>query len=143
MVRLIFNSLFLVVIAIFIGLNVSHNTDINLFGRMFQDVPVIVVIILSIVVGVLYSLLFYALNQLLSIDKDRWRERHMLTKQREKELEQREKSVDRLLEERLRAAQMQVDHAPRALPESEPRVVTAKDRQRTFSFKRPKREAPR
>ena len=60
MARLIVHILLLIVLAVFISFNVSYRTSVNLFGlRQVDDVSVIVVILLSIVLGVLYSLFVY------------------------------------------------------------------------------------
>ncbi|MCL1817705.1 MAG: LapA family protein [Spirochaetaceae bacterium] len=55
MAQIIFNIVFLLVLAAVIILNVGHRTSIDLFFREFQDVPVVAIVFLSFVLGVLYA----------------------------------------------------------------------------------------
>lgn len=100
MIRLIFNVVFLIVIAIFIALNLPFVTTINLFGRVYEEVSVIVVIILSLVLGVVYSLVFNLVSHIATIDRERLKERAIVSRQREKELETREKYIQQVVEGR-------------------------------------------
>ena len=55
MAQIIFNIIFLLVLATIIILNVGNKTSVNLFFREFQDVSVVVIVFLSFILGVLYA----------------------------------------------------------------------------------------
>ena len=95
MIRLIVNILFLIVLAVFIALNVSYSTSVNIFGRVFENISVVAVILLSIVLGVLYSFLFYVSTYLGKLQKGKIKEKKDFTKKKEKELKTREKLLEK------------------------------------------------
>ena len=100
MARLIVNIFFLVVLAVFIAMNVTNVTAINLFGKVIPEISVVAVILLSIVLGVIYSFLFYLTNYLHRIRKERIREQETSSREKEKELKKREKDMDKVLKEK-------------------------------------------
>ena len=140
MVRLIVNSLFLVLMAVLVAMNVANKTTINLFGKQFEEVSVIVVILLSMVAGVLYSLLFFTLNRVLTFDRERWRDLKTLTKQKEKELESKERNLDRLTEQQLHISKLSVDRDDHTQPELQTLEQPRKTKTGFSLFKRPKEE---
>jgi len=95
MIRLIVNILFLIVLAVFIALNVSYSTSVNIFGRVFENISVVAVILLSIVLGVLYSFLFYVSTYLGRLQKGKIKEKKDFTIKKEKELKTREKLLEK------------------------------------------------
>ncbi len=112
MIRLVVHILLLIVLAIFISFNVSNQTTINLFGRQFEGVSVIVVVLLSVVLGILYSFLIYLTGAVVRARRGRERDRAILTRQKEQELLEREQGLDRLLQERDRASQPGAEREP-------------------------------
>ena len=136
MVRLIVNSLFLVLMAVLVAMNVANKTTINLFGKQFEEVSVIVVILLSMVAGVLYSLLFFTLNRVLTFDRERWRDLKTLTKQKEKELESKERNLDRLTEQQLNISKPSVDRDDHAQAGLQPLEQPSKTKTGFSLFKR-------
>ena len=136
MIRLIFNVIFLIVIAIFIAWNIPYATTINLFGRVLEEVSIIVVIILSLVAGVLYSLIFYLISHVSSIDRERLRERLVITKQKEKDLDNREKYIQHVIENRKTPPQSQNEQVPEALKLIESNIPVPVKKRRFSLFKR-------
>ena len=94
MTRLVVHVLFLIVLAVLIGLNVSYQTTLNLFGAKLQNVSVIVVILLSVVIGVLYALFAFVTNSVVRRRRGKQQDRTMQNRQREKRLDEREKDLD-------------------------------------------------
>jgi uncharacterized integral membrane protein len=107
MANLVVHVLFLIVLAVLIGLNVSHQTTINLFGTELQNISVIVVILLSFVIGVLYALLAVAANSVIRRRRGKQQDRAMQNREREKKLNEREKDLEDI--DRVRGAKRQED----------------------------------
>ena len=103
MVKLIFNIIFLVILAVFVALNMAFKTDINLFSVELNEVSVVAVVLLSFVVGVLYSFLFYVTSFLSKMRKERIKERSVSTKKKEQELKSREKNIEKTVNEKVAA----------------------------------------
>ncbi|MBN2050577.1 MAG: DUF1049 domain-containing protein [Spirochaetales bacterium] len=101
MVRLIFNILFLIILAVFVAMNMSYKTDINLFTVKIEQVSVVAVVLLSIVAGVLYSFLFYLASYFGKIRKDRIQKKAAGAKQKEQELKDREKNIQKTVQEKV------------------------------------------
>lgn len=93
MLRLIISIFFLVILAVLIALNLGHNTSFNFYGLKLQEIPVMVIAILSFVVGVLYSFVYYFSNYLAKMSKNRIKKKGMLVKTREMELEEKEEEL--------------------------------------------------
>jgi uncharacterized integral membrane protein len=55
--RIITTVITVVVLAVLVSMNLGFITSVNLFGRKFDDVPVVTVAALSFALGVVYSLL--------------------------------------------------------------------------------------
>ncbi len=99
MIRLIINIVALIILAIFIALNVSYETSINLFGFKYENISTVAVIIISLVSGVLYSFFYYLLTYISKSEKLKIRNKHKQTKLKEKELKDKEKNIHKAIEE--------------------------------------------
>lgn len=99
MIRLIINIITLIILAIFIALNVSYETSINLFGFKYENISTVAVIIISLVSGVLYSFFYYLLTYISKSEKLKIRNKHKQTKLKEKELKDKEKNIHKAIEE--------------------------------------------
>ena len=120
MIRLILNILMLVLLAVFIALNVSFETSINLFGFRYDNISTVAVIIISLVTGVLYSFVYYLLTYISKSEKSKIKNKHKQTKQKEKELKTKEKNIDKTIEERVKeSTPEQADPVDRELAEAE------------------------
>ncbi|WP_020614407.1 lipopolysaccharide assembly protein LapA domain-containing protein [Sediminispirochaeta bajacaliforniensis] len=86
MISLIIDILLLIVLAVFVALNVPYTTDVNLFGHVTQGVSSVAVILISIVVGVLFSFFFY-------LGESMRKSRKTKEKRRLKELKEKEKLI--------------------------------------------------
>ena len=99
MIRLIINIFILIVLAIFIALNVSYETSINLFGFKYDNISTVAVIIISLVSGVLYSFFYYLLTYISKSEKLKIRKKSKQAKLKEKELKTKEKNIHKAIEE--------------------------------------------
>ncbi|RKX88081.1 MAG: hypothetical protein DRP58_01345 [Spirochaetes bacterium] len=99
MIRLIINIVTLVVLAVFIAMNVSYETSINLFGFKYDNISTVAVIIISLVSGVLYSFFYYLLTYISKSEKLKIRNKNKQTKLKEKELKTKEKNIHKAIEE--------------------------------------------
>lgn len=99
MIRLIINIATLIILAIFIAMNVSYQTSINLFGFKYENISTVAVIIISLVSGVLYSFFYYLLTFISKSEKLKTRTRHKQSKIKEKELKNKEKNINKAIEE--------------------------------------------
>lgn len=99
MIRLIINITALIILAVFIAMNVSYETSINLFGFKYENISTVAVIIISLVSGVLYSFFYYLLTYISKSEKLKIRNKHKQTKLKEKELKDKEKNIHKAIEE--------------------------------------------
>ncbi|MDA3940973.1 MAG: lipopolysaccharide assembly protein LapA domain-containing protein [Spirochaetia bacterium] len=99
MIRLIINIVTLIVLAVFIAMNVSYETSINLFGFKYDNISTVAVIIISLVSGVLYSFLYYLLTYISKSKKLKIRNKSKQAKLKEKELKTKEKNIHKTIEE--------------------------------------------
>jgi len=99
MIRLIINIATLIVLAIFIAINVSYETSINLFGFKYDNISTVAVIIVSLVSGVLYSFVYYLLTYISKSEKLKMRNKGKQAKLKEKELKTKEKNIHMAIEE--------------------------------------------
>jgi uncharacterized integral membrane protein len=102
MIRLIINILTLIVLAVFVSMNVAYKTTINLFGYRYDDISTIAVILISLVGGVVYSFIYYLLTYLNKSEKLKIRNKHKNAKLKEKELKDKEKNIDKTIEDRVK-----------------------------------------
>jgi uncharacterized integral membrane protein len=93
MVRLIINIVFLIILAVFIALNAPYKTSVNIFGFKVEDVSVVAVIIVTLVIGVVYSFFFYASNYLVKMRKQKLKHRDQSSKQLAKDLAGKEENL--------------------------------------------------
>lgn len=91
MFRLIIHIILLAVVVVFVALNVPYTTSVNLFTYMFEDVSTVAVVLVSFIVGIIYSFLIYLQNYFHQSGKKRQKERRDQTKIKEKELKTKEK----------------------------------------------------
>ena len=97
MTRLVVHVLFLVVLAVLIGLNASYQTTLNLFGARFQNVSVVVVILLSVAIGVLYALFAFVTNSVVRRRRGKQQQQQTIrSQQREKRLDERERDLQEI-----------------------------------------------
>jgi uncharacterized integral membrane protein len=99
MIRLIINIATLIILAIFIAMNVSYETSINLFGFKYDNISTVAVIIVSMVSGVLYSFVYYLLTFISKSEKLKMRNKGKQAKLKEKELKTKEKNIHKAIEE--------------------------------------------
>ena len=99
MIRLIINIVTLIVLAIFIAMNVSYETSINLFGFKYENISTVAVIIISLVSGVLYSFFYYLLTYISKSERLKIRKKSKQAKLKEKELKNKEKNIHKAIEE--------------------------------------------
>jgi len=99
MIRLIINIATLIILAIFIAMNVSYETSINLFGFKYDSISTVAVIIVSLVSGVLYSFVYYLLTFISKSEKLKMRNKGKQAKLKEKELKTKEKNIHMAIEE--------------------------------------------
>lgn len=98
MIRLIINILTLIIVAVFIAMNVSYETSINLFGFKYENISTVAVIIVALVSGVLYSFFYYFLTFISKSEKLKIRSMNKQTKLKEKELKNKEKNLNKAIE---------------------------------------------
>ena len=99
MIRLIINIVTLIILAIFIALNVSYETSINLFGFKYDNISTVAIIIISLVSGVLYSFVYYLLTYISKSEKLKIRKKSKQAKVKEKELKNKEKNIQKAIED--------------------------------------------
>ncbi len=93
MIRLVVHIVLLIILAVFISFNAPYRTSVNLFGlKQVDNISVIVVILLSVVLGVLYSFFVYLSSAVVRARRGRMLEREVLTRQQAQEL-QREREA--------------------------------------------------
>ncbi|GEM_PF-2372489 len=71
MVQAILGALFFLSLALLVLLNSSYTTNFNLFGKVYEQVPVIMVILISFFAGVCYTILFYLYSKVRKFNKNR------------------------------------------------------------------------
>ena len=99
MIRLIINIVTLIVLAIFIAMNVSYETSINLFGFKYENISTVAVIIISLVSGVLYSFFYYLLTYISKSERLKIRKKSKQAKLKEKELKNKEKNIHKAIKD--------------------------------------------
>ena len=93
MIRLIFSIVFLVILAVFIALNARFTTDVNLFGYRLESIPVVAVVLLTLVVGVLYSFGLYLITFFSRRRADKLKDRKRENEEKEKILKTQEQKL--------------------------------------------------
>ena len=59
MVRIIVTAVLVVLLAVLVAFNLRFTTSVSIYGAQFEDVPVMVIALLSFALGVMYSLVLY------------------------------------------------------------------------------------
>jgi uncharacterized integral membrane protein len=98
MVRIILSIIFIVIIVLFVSFNVRNTTSIGMFGRSFDEVSVVSVALISFVIGILYSFIFYVASYFSKIRKGRLKAHEQQTKIKGKEIKEKEKQLDQAAE---------------------------------------------
>ncbi|OHD72811.1 MAG: hypothetical protein A2177_09095 [Spirochaetes bacterium RBG_13_68_11] len=93
--RIIVTVVLVVVFAVFVALNIGFTTSVNLFGRRFDNVPVVSVAALSFAVGVVCSLFIYIGRSLHRREKRGLADRDRDLTEREKAAAHRQASAKR------------------------------------------------
>jgi len=93
MLRLIVHIVLLAIVVVFVALNVPYSTSVNLFGHMFEDISTVAVVLVSFILGIIYSFFIYVQNYFHKSGKKRVKEKRDLTKEKEKELKTKEKQI--------------------------------------------------
>jgi uncharacterized integral membrane protein len=96
--RLVVGVLILVLLGVLFALNGANVTDVNLFGRRMQNVPIIAVAIAGFVLGVLYSYIQYFLRYLARQRRASQKDRDRAVRDKERTLKEREKELKTLAE---------------------------------------------
>jgi cell shape-determining protein MreC len=143
MIRLLLHIAVLAAVAVFVALNVSYTTTINLFGYMLEDVSTVAVVLISLIAGVLYSFIYYVMSYIRKNGLRRAKKRAEKTKDRERELKEKEDLLKKSSSGSVPAIEDgsgQTDHgAPAAdAPEAEPRGASGSGEKKGL-FKRRKK----
>ncbi len=93
MFRIIIHIILLAVVVVFVALNVPYTTSVNLFTYLFEDISTVAVVLVSFIVGIIYSFLIYLQNYFYQSGKKRQKERRDQTRIKEKELKTKEKKI--------------------------------------------------
>jgi uncharacterized integral membrane protein len=59
MVRIIVTAVLVVLLAVLVAFNLRFTTSVSIYGALFEEVPVMVIALLSFALGVTYSLVLY------------------------------------------------------------------------------------
>ena len=110
--RIIFSILSLIALAVIIVMNAGTIGSFNLFGWQFEEVPIIVIAIISFVLGAVYSFVFYITSYFARSRK----EKLAMQKQRLKSQEETIKTKDASLKAREKQADAIAATAQKALP---------------------------
>ncbi len=101
MVRLILSIVSLIFLSWIIGSNIGNTAPFNLFGRVYENVSVVVIALLSFVLGIIYSFGYFVYGKI---------RRAGAEKLRRKKDELKEK--ERMLKGKLKKGSPQKDEAP-------------------------------
>ncbi len=104
MIRLIISIIMLLVLTVFITMNVSYTTSINLFGYKFEQISTIAVILISIAAGVVYSFFYYLLTYLAKNRRNKIKSQDRKSKAKAKELKDKEKNIQKRIDEEVKKA---------------------------------------
>ncbi|MAG13671.1 MAG: hypothetical protein CMN78_03640 [Spirochaetales bacterium] len=93
MPRLVLSIIFLIILAIFIAFNAQYSTQLNLFGYKIENVSVVAVVILTLVVGVLYSFSLYVTSFFSKLRAEKIKSVKSKNVEREKVLQEQEQHL--------------------------------------------------
>ncbi|MFP4114827.1 MAG: hypothetical protein ACLFUA_10710 [Spirochaetales bacterium] len=101
--RIVFSIVSLVVLTIIIVMNVGTISSFNLLGRRFEEVPIVVIAIVSFVAGAVYSFIYYissyfarSRKEKLAMQKQRLKSQEKQMKDKDATLKAREKQVEQI-----------------------------------------------
>ena len=120
MIRLIASMLLLVAFGVFAALNVANRAAVNVFGYRVDDTSVVLVIVLSFAVGSVTALIACLSNRVISKSREQLKERRILAREREQQLRERRRDLDRMVD----------SHAKREAQTVSAELVPAKPRRR-------------
>jgi len=95
MARIILSIIFIIIIVVFVSFNVKNTTSLSLFGKPLEEVSVVSVALISFVVGILYSFIFYVSSYFSKMRKGRLKAQEQLTKIKGKEIKEKEKKLEK------------------------------------------------
>jgi len=104
MIRLILSIFMLLVLTVFIIMNVTYSTSINLFGYKLENISTIAVVLVSIATGIVYSFFYYILSFLAKNRKVKMKSQDKESKKKAKELKTREKNIQKQIDEGVKNA---------------------------------------
>ena len=94
MVRIIVNIALLIVLAVFVAFNMPYRTAVNLFGWQLEELSTVAVILISVVIGVLYSFTLYVAAFLGRTRRTKMRTRSSAVDAMAKSLKTKEKNLE-------------------------------------------------
>ena len=100
MARIILSIFFLIVFTVLIILNLDNRTAFNVFGFNFADLPTTAVALVSFVLGVLYSFIYYLFSYFGKMKKENIQKKKKKLTERETSLKEREQIADEKREAR-------------------------------------------
>jgi|GEM_PF-5408860 uncharacterized membrane protein YdcZ (DUF606 family) len=78
MLKIIINLIFFILLGIFIVLNTNYKTEINFYGKIYNDISVVSIMFISFLSGIIYLIILYLLygiktsnQKLKDIDKNK------------------------------------------------------------------------
>ena len=94
MIRIVINIILLAVVAVFVALNMPYHTGVNLFGWQVEEISTVSVVLVSLVVGVLYSFSLYLAAYFGRRKKARMKLKSSEVRSKEKGITRREKNLE-------------------------------------------------
>lgn len=71
MLLAVLSALIFLILALLVLLNSAYTTSFNLFGKIYEQVPVIMVILISFFTGICYIIVFYLYSKTRKFSKNR------------------------------------------------------------------------
>jgi uncharacterized integral membrane protein len=93
--RIILSIVFILIIVLFVSFNVRNTTSLSLFGKPIEDVSVVSVALISFVIGILYSFVFYVASYFAKQRTGRLKAQEQLSRIKGKEIKDREKKLEK------------------------------------------------
>jgi uncharacterized integral membrane protein len=93
--RIILSIIFIIIIVVFVSFNVKNTTSLSLFGKPVEEVSVVSVALISFVIGILYSFIFYVSSYFSKMRKGRLKAQEQLTKIKGREIKEKEKKLEK------------------------------------------------
>ena len=99
MIRIILSIILIVLLVVFVSMNVKFTTTLNLFGRTAEQVHTVVVVLLSFVLGILFSFIIYFMSYLTRRRKARLTAREEIIRMDRQETTKKKGKTDRIDEQ--------------------------------------------